>query len=100
MAGPANQKKKLHTGRHASAMKRARQTITKTRYNRTQKQAMKTAVKAVRVAVAAKDKKAAQQALITTVPLLDKIGRKGILPKERTARVVSRLTRAVSQLGA
>ncbi len=100
MATPGNQKKKLHSGRHASAMKRARQTVTKTRYNKSQKQGMKAAIKALRIAIGAKDKKAAQTALKTAVPLIDKIGRKGIIPKTRASRVVSRLTIAVGKLAA
>ncbi len=98
MAGPTGQKKKLHSGRHASAMKRARQTVAITRYNRRQKQEMKGAIKAVRTAIVAKDKKAAQAALKTAAPLLDKIGRKGIIPKSRASRLVSRLTQSVSTL--
>jgi small subunit ribosomal protein S20 len=98
MAAPGNKGTKLHSGRHASALKRARQTLKRTRENGVKRRTIKKAIKAVRVAVAAKDGSGAQAALKAAIPVIDKGGRRGIIPRGRAARFVSRLASAVSQL--
>ena len=100
MAGPNNAKKKLHSGRHASAIKRARQTLKLRRYNKQYLTVMRKAIKAVRAAIRAKDTKGAQDALKQVTPIIAKTAGKGIIPARRGSRVISRLTQAVHQLSA
>jgi len=66
--------------------------------NRTQKAAMRSAVKRVDAAVAAGDKDAAGTALKAAVPLLDRAGRKGLIHRRQASRRVSRLTAHVKGL--
>jgi small subunit ribosomal protein S20 len=98
MAEEAPKKKKLVKGRHASAIKRAKQSETRRERNRFFLTTMRTAVKSVRKALAAKDKKAAQTALKVAVPVIDKTVTKGVIPKARASRTISRLTQAVASL--
>ena len=83
---------------HPSAEKRNRQRIKRTLRNRAVKSAVRTHVKNVRAAVAAKDAKAAQTALHAATVALDKAATKGALPKKTASRTVSRLATAVSHL--
>jgi small subunit ribosomal protein S20 len=98
MAEEAPKKKKLVKGRHASAIKRARQSELRRERNRHFLSSMRNAVKGVRSALAAKDKEAAQAALKSAVPVIDKTASKGVIPKTRASRTISRLTQAVSAL--
>lgn len=100
MAGATKAKKVLHSGRHASAIKRARQDVKRTRYNRKYKTQMRDAIKAVRVALAAGELKAAQAALTIAIPTVAKTARRGIMPAGRASRYISRLTLAVNKLAA
>ena len=100
MAGNNSQKKKLHSGRHASAIKRARQNPKRRRYNRGFLKEMRAAIKGLRVAIASSDKAQAQSALKTTIPVVAKTARRGIIPKGRASRYISRLTHAVNRLSA
>ncbi|MBI2343622.1 MAG: 30S ribosomal protein S20 [Deltaproteobacteria bacterium] len=97
MAAPT-EKKVLHSGRHASAMKRARQNTARKRYNTEQRKLLRASVKAVRGAVARGDRSAASTALQSAIPAVARIGGKGIIPKTRASRLVSRLTKAVQGL--
>lgn len=94
----APKKKKLVKGRHASAIKRAKQSEKRRERNRFFLTTMRSAVKGVRKALAAKDKKAAQTALKVAVPVIDKTVTKGVIPKARASRTISRLTQAVASL--
>lgn len=98
MAEEAPKKKKLVKGRHKSAIKRAKQSEVRAVRNRHFLSTMRGAVKTVRTALAAKDKKAAQVALKSAVPVIDKTASKGVIPKTRAARTISRLTQAVASL--
>lgn len=60
---------------------------------------MRTAVKKLRAAVAAKDPKQAAELLKSTTALIDKLGCKGVIKKRTSSRSVSRLTVAVNKLG-
>ncbi len=91
-------KKKLVKGRHKSAIKRARQSGIRSLRNRHFLSTMRGAVKTVRTALAAKDKAAAAQALKLAVPVIDKTVSKGVIPKTRASRTISRLTTAVASL--
>lgn len=66
--------------------------------NKSVRSKVKTAIKKVEAAIAAKDKTAAQAALKNAISELDKATRKGIFHKNTCARKVSRLTVAVNKL--
>ncbi len=85
---------------HPSAQKRNRQRIKRTLRNRTVNSAMRTLMKAVRTAIAAKDPTAAKEALAKATVAIDKAASKRALPKEAASRKVSRLASAVHKLGA
>lgn len=98
MAGPNGGKKKLHTGRHASSIKRARQSEKRRSYNRLFLNDMRRVVKSVRTAIAAGDLAAAKTALVKAVPVVAKTAGRGLIPKTRASRFISRLTLAVNKL--
>lgn len=100
MAEPAKKKARLQKGRHKSAIKRARQSVKRHRRNAKFVLQLRRAMKAVRAALAAKDKSKATTALKTAIPVIDKSASKGIIPKPRAARYVSRLSLAVQKLAA
>ena len=81
---------------HPQAEKRNRQRIRLQASNRHQKTTMRTSIKRVRQALSDKDPKAAQEALTHAVPMIDGCAQKGIIPKGRASRLVSRLTCAVN----
>jgi len=83
---------------HASALKRARQDQKKRLQNRTQKGAMRTAIKKVLTAVEAGDKDTASTALRQATSLLDRAGRKNQLHASTAARSVSRLNAKVKAI--
>jgi small subunit ribosomal protein S20 len=85
---------------HPSAEKRNRQRIKRTLRNRAVKSAVRTLVKNVRSALAAKDAKAAQAALRLATVAIDKASTKGAIPREAASRTVSRLAAQVHKLGA
>ena len=85
---------------HPSADKRNRQRIKRTARNRTIKTAFRTLVKTVREAVAKGDGAAAKTALAAAVSALDSAVTKGVLHRSAASRSVSRLTTAVSHVGA
>ena len=76
---------------HPSAEKRNRQRIKRTTRNRAVKSAVRTQVKDVREALAAKDPKAAQEALALAVQALDKAAGKGVIARKAASRKVGRL---------
>jgi small subunit ribosomal protein S20 len=59
---------------------------------------VRTLTKKVRAAVASGDGKQAQEALNTAVPAIGKVASKGVIPKRRASRLISRLTRAVNAI--
>jgi small subunit ribosomal protein S20 len=85
---------------HPSAEKRNRQRMKRTLRNRAIKSAVRTHVKSVREAVAAKDQKAANAALAEATVAIDKAASKGALPKRSASRKVSRLASQVHKLSA
>ncbi|MBI2345344.1 MAG: 30S ribosomal protein S20 [Deltaproteobacteria bacterium] len=91
---------KARTGRHKSAIKRARQAVRRHRRNTIYMKRLRAALKAVRQAVTARDRAKAGSALKTALPLIDKTAVKGVIPKRRAARYVARLTVAVNRLAA
>ncbi|HEY2510104.1 MAG TPA: 30S ribosomal protein S20 [Polyangiaceae bacterium] len=83
---------------HPSAEKRNRQRIKKTLRNRSISSSVRTLVKRVRTAIAAKDKAAAKAALVSAVTALDKAASKGVCHPKAASRTVSRLSAQVHQL--
>ena len=90
MANAKSGKKKLGKGRHASTIKRERQNKKRKAINRHNISTMRTAVKKVRVNLNA-------ETLKEVLPLLAKCVQKGIIHKNKAARLKSRLTKAVNK---
>jgi small subunit ribosomal protein S20 len=76
---------------HFSALKRARQTATRTQRNRSNSSRLRTALRAMREALAKGGKAAAQLAYGSTASALDKAIQKGVLHENTAARYKSRL---------
>jgi small subunit ribosomal protein S20 len=85
---------------HASAEKRNRQRITRTARNRAVTSSVRTLVKRVRAAIAAKDKAAAAKALREATSALDRAASKGVFHVKAASRTVARLSMAVQRLAA
>jgi small subunit ribosomal protein S20 len=83
---------------HRSAEKRARQALRRRARNRSAISAVRTAIKKVETAVAAKDKEAAGAALTTATALIGRAATKGVMAKNTAGRRVSRLTLMVNGL--
>mgnify|MGYP004732809493 FL=1 len=81
-----------------SAKKRILVTKTKNERNKAIKSAVKTAIKKVDAAVAAKDKEAAAAALLAATSAIDKATTKGVYHKNTASRKVSRLSKAVNSI--
>lgn len=81
-----------------SAKKRILVNRTKYERNKSIRSAVKTAIKKVEAAVAAKDKAAASAALLNATSVIDKAATKGVYHKNNAARKVSRLAKAVNSL--
>jgi small subunit ribosomal protein S20 len=84
---------------HKSAIKRIKQSVKKTARNRHVSSTLKTYIKRVREAVAAKDKDAAVAALKIAIPVIDSTATKGVIHNSTASRNVSRLTKLVNTLG-
>ena len=81
-----------------SAKKRILVNQTKYERNKSAKSAVKTAIKKVEAAVAAKDKDAANEALVNATKLIEMAGSKGIYHKNNVARKVARLAKLVNTI--
>jgi small subunit ribosomal protein S20 len=82
-----------------SSEKKNRQRITHEARNRAQKSAMRTAIKNLRAAIAAKNSAEAKKLLLPAVRLVDRAGRRGVIKTRSASRAVSRLTLAVNRIG-
>ena len=82
-----------------SAKKRILVSQTRAARNKSIRSAVKTAIKKVEAAVVAKDKEAANAALLAAISTIDKAESKGVYHKNNAARKVSRLTKAVNSIG-
>lgn len=85
---------------HASALKRHRQTVKRTKRNQALRTRLRHAVRAVRRAVAERDLTTAQELLRTASRALDKAVTKGLIHRNNAARRISRLARTVSHVTA
>ena len=81
-----------------SAKKRILVNETRAAKNKAIKSKVKTAIKKVDVAVAAKDKDTAKQALHGAIVAISKAGSKGVYHRKTVSRKVSRLTKEVNAL--
>lgn len=83
----------------ASAEKRNRQRLRRRERNLAHLSKMRTTVKKVLAAVAAKDKNA-PAALKEAIKIIDKAAQKGVIKKETASRKISRLTKFVAKSAA
>lgn len=85
---------------HFSALKRARQTETKTARNRANKSRLRGALRSLRQAITKGDKDAAQSAYRATVAVVDKGVQKGVIHKNTAGRYKARLNARVKAVAA
>ena len=83
---------------HSQAEKRNRQRIKRQSHNRHYRATMRTVIKRVRAAIDEKNPEKAKEALKVAVPTIDRAAQKGVLPRQRASRTISRLTTAISAL--
>lgn len=84
---------------HKSALKRIKQTQTRTEVNRAHTTRLRHQLRKLRVALEKKDKAAAEDLLKPTLALIDHSTHKGVLHANAAARSKSRLTRSVAAIG-
>ncbi|MDP6374231.1 MAG: 30S ribosomal protein S20 [Pseudomonadales bacterium] len=82
------------------ARKRARQAETARRRNASHRSMVRTYIKKVQAAIEAEDAEAAQAALTSAIPVIDRMAAKGILHRNKATRYKSRLSAAVKKLSA
>jgi len=83
-----------------SAIKRARQNTKLRQHNASARSMFRTFVKNVLKAVQAGDKEAAKSAFAKAQPIIDKAAGKGLLHKNKAARIKSRLSARVKAMAA
>jgi small subunit ribosomal protein S20 len=83
---------------HVSAEKRIRQTARRSAVNRTRISRIRTSLKKVEAAIAARDKEAARAAFAAAQPELQRGAQKGVLHKSTVARKLSRLSSRIKTL--
>ena len=84
--------------KNKSAIKRTRQTETKTLRNRSIKSEIKTLIKNIETAVSNKDAEGARTTLKKAIVAIDKAAQKGVIHKSTASRKVSRLTKLVNSV--
>ena len=82
----------------ASAKKRARQSEKNRQHNASLRSMVRTYIKRVYTAIAAGDKKTAEEAFKVAVPVIDRMANKGLIHKNKAARLKSRLNARVKTL--
>lgn len=83
---------------HPSALKRVRQTRTRTARNRANTSRLRTAIKKLRTAIHDKDAKTATELLRPTLAQIDKSIQKGVIHANAAGRYKSHLTVAYNAL--
>jgi small subunit ribosomal protein S20 len=83
---------------HVSAEKRIRQTARRTDVNRARVSRVRTFVKKVETAIAARDKEAARAAFKAAQPEMQRGAMKGVFSKNAVARKLSRLSARIKAL--
>jgi len=81
---------------HFSALKRARQTQKRTTTNRANTSRLRTALRKLRQTIESGDSKQAKETLGSTVSMIDKAVKKGVIHKNTAARYKSRLSARVA----
>ena len=81
-----------------SAQKRSLVAETRAARNKAIKSEVKTAIKKVDAAIAAKDLEAAKTSLRAAIATMNKATSKGVYHKNTTSRKISRLTKAVNSI--
>ena len=82
---------------HFSALKRARQTTTRTAQNRANASRFRTALRKFRAALQSDDKAQAKSLFAECVSKIDKAVKKGVIHKNTAARYKSRLSARLGQ---
>ena len=85
---------------HFSALKRIRQTETRTEVNRSSKTRLRHQIRAMRRALTGKDPAAAQALLPQTFSVIDRSARLGIIKRNTAARYKSRLHARIKAIAA
>ena len=83
--------------RTKSALKANRQNIRRREHNRQMRSELRTALKAIRVSLDAKDLSAAKAALGQTISIVDRMATKGIIHRNTAGRYKSRLSARMSK---
>lgn len=83
--------------RTKSALKANRQNIKRREHNRQMRTKLRSALKAIRVSLDAKDLAGAKAALSSTVSIVDKMAAKGIIHRNTAGRYKSRLASGLSK---
>jgi small subunit ribosomal protein S20 len=83
--------------RTKSALKANRQNIKRREQNRQMRSRLRTALKAIRASLDAKDLDGAKSALSQTVSIVDKMATKGIIHRNTAGRYKSRLSTRISK---
>ena len=83
--------------RTKSALKANRQNIKRREHNRQMRSKLRTALKAIRVSLEAKDLSGAKAALSQTVSIVDKMATKGIIHRNTAGWYKSRLSARMSK---
>ena len=86
--------------RTKSALKANRQNIKRRDHNRQMRSKLRTALKAIRAALDAKDIDGAKAALSSTVSIVDKMAKKGIIHRNTAGRYKSRLASRLTKAAA
>ena len=84
---------------HKSAIKRIKQNDRRNARNKHVRTTLRTHIKRVREAVAAKDVTLAKETLQVAIPYIDSAASKGVIHRSNASRNVSRLSKLVGTLG-
>jgi len=85
--------------RTKSALKANRQNIKRREHNRQMRSKLRSALKAIRASLDAKDLNGAKAALSQTVSIVDKMASKGIIHRNTAGRYKSRLSSRMANAG-
>lgn len=86
--------------RTKSALKANRQNVKRNEHNRQLRSKLRTALKAIRASLDAKDVDGAKSALNATVSIVDKMATKGIIHRNTAGRYKSRLSSRLAKASA
>jgi len=85
---------------HKSALKRAKQSEQRRMRNRSRKSQMKTSIRTLQEAITEKSEEQIAAGLKQAIGTIDRTASRGVIHKNKAARMVSRLTRKVNRLTA